>query len=632
MVAYEERTLPIARARQLPPAESSATHRDYPRDRCVPHLVGDQAARTPDAMAGSDEREALTYRALDRRANQLARLLQGLGIGPEVRVGLCLERSVALAVGALGILKAGGAYVPLDPTYPPDRLDFMLRDAEVPVLVAQRSLGAQLPDGPWRTVFLDADAGTIARESAEPVESGVTATNLAYVIYTSGSTGRPKGVEIAHDSLLNLVYWHRRAFALTAADRATQIASPAFDAAVWELWPALSAGASVAFPDEATRLAPALLRDWLVARGITITFLPTPLAERIIALPWPATTALRIMLTGGDALHVYPPASLPFALVNNYGPTEGTVVSTSARVLPNAAPEGPPPIGWPIDNTAAYVLDEDQRPVPLGEPGELCIGGASLARGYLHRPDLTAAKFVPDPFAAKPGGRLYRTGDLVRHLPDGQLAFMGRIDGQVKIRGYRIEPDEIATVLGQHPAVLTGVVAAREDLPGEKRLVAYVVPDTAAAPTADDLRAFLADQLPDYMVPAAFVRLDTLPLTPNGKIDRAALPAPDAANTAWESAYVAPRTPLEEQLAAIVAALLGLERVGVEDNFFLLGGHSLLGTQVIARVRDTFGVDLPLRTLFDGPTVAELAAAVETDLLARLDALSDDEIAALMTE
>ena len=408
------------------------------------------------------------------------------------------------------------------------------------------------------------------------------------------------------------------------------MASPGFDAAVWELWPYLTAGASVYFPDEETRVAPEALRDWLVWQRITISFLPTPLAERVMTLEWPATTALRILLTGGDALHRYPAPTLPFTLINNYGPTENTVVATSGPVPAIERPEGPPSIGRPIANTQVYVLDERLQPVPSGVPGELHIGGAGLARGYLNRPALTAEKFIPNPFSAVPGARLYKTGDLACYLPDGQIAFMGRIDEQIKIRGYRIEPGEIVAALDRHPAVQTSVVVAREDTLGDKRLVAYMVPAVGSRPTTGALRDFLATQVPDYMVPATFVCLDVLPLTSNGKVNCAALPAPNATNTVQDDTFTAPRTPIEERVAEIVASLLGLEQVGRDDNFFLLGGHSLLGTQVIARVHDTFGVDLPLRGLFDAPTVAELAAEIERLILATLEAMSDEEALSLL--
>jgi amino acid adenylation domain-containing protein len=598
-------------------------------ERYVPQLVADQAVATPDAVAVMDGGEAISYRELDRRANRLGHHLRARGVGPDVVVGLCLERSIDFVVGALGILKAGGAYLPLDPTHPTERLHFMLTDARVPVLVTRQGIAERLVAGAWHTVAVDTDRAEIARQPAHPPKCGVAADCLSYVIYTSGSTGEPKGVELTHAGLLNLVRWHQDAFAVTAADRATQIASLAFDAAVWELWPYLTAGASISVPDEETRLSPELLRDWMVAQGITICFVPTPLAELVMTLEWPQTTALRAMLTGGDQLHNYPPATLPFAFINNYGPAESTVVATSGRVFPTENPDSLPSIGQPIANIPVYILDDDLRPVPVGMEGEMYIGGAGLARGYRNRPDLTAERFIPSPFDPA-GGRLYRTGDLARFRPDGGIDFIGRSDGQVKVRGNRIELGEIITVLHRHPAVRTSHVAAREHAPGDMRLVAYIVPMPGHAPTAGDLQGFLKLHLPEYMVPATYVRIEALPVTPNGKVDPAALPAPDVANSMREESDAAPRTSVEGLLAEIVAAILSLDRVGVDDDFFLLGGHSLLGVQLISRIHETFGVELPLLTLFEAPTVAELSAQIELLILASLEAMSEEEARRLL--
>jgi acyl-CoA synthetase (AMP-forming)/AMP-acid ligase II/acyl carrier protein len=453
---------------------------------------------------------------------------------------------------------------------------------------------------------------------------------LAYVIYTSGSTGQPKGVQITHNSLLNLVFWHLQAFDLTLSDRATQVTSPAFDATGWELWPYLIIGARVYLADEDMRTTPVLLRDWLVSKGITITFLPTALAESVMTLEWPASTSLRLLLTGADTLHHYPSPGLPFTLINNYGPTEATVVATSGPILPNEQNGVPPTIGRPIANTQVYILDEHLRQVPLGTPGELYIGGTALARGYLNRSGLTAEKFLPHPFSSDPKARLYRTGDLARYLPDGQIAFMGRADHQIKIRGYRIEPNEIMLALDRHPAIQTSLVIAREEIPGDKRLVAYIVLAPGANVTASSLRDALASQLPDYMIPAIFVVLEALPLTPNGKIDRAALLAPDVANTLRDGVMVAPSTLIELRLAEIVTSLLGVEQIGIDDNFFLLGGSSLMGTQVITQVAEVFGVELGLLTLFDAPTVRQLSIEIEDLIFARLDAMSDEDVLHLL--
>jgi amino acid adenylation domain-containing protein len=573
--------------------------------------VAARARERPGALAVTAEATALTYGMLDCRANRLANHLRSLGVGPDVLVGLCLPRSLDMVVGALGILKAGAAYVPMDPAYPAGRLGFMLEDAQAPVLISSPDLARRLPPGKRELVYLDAPG--IAGESATSPSVEIAASDLAYVIYTSGSTGQPKGVEVTHGALANLVSWHRWAFSVTAADRASHVAGLGFDAAVWELWPYLAAGASVHLADEDARNSAELLRDWLLAQRITIAFVPTPLAERLLtpSLQWPPKTDLRILLTGGDTLHRYPPAELPFLVVNNYGPTECTVVAASGPVLANTLPTMLPPIGRAIANTEIYLLDERLQAVAAGEVGEIYVGGAGVARGYHNRPALTADRFIPNPFRAGSGDRLYRTGDLARLLPDGQLAFQGRLDDQIKIRGYRIEPNEIVSVLNRHQDVRASLVVAREETPGDKRLVAYVVAATEADLTHTGLREFLRDFLPEYMLPAAFVRLDALPLTLHGKVDRAALPLPDPANTLQDEASAWPRTGTEQRVAEILGELLNLEEIGLHDNFFMLGGHSLLGAQLIARLRDAFGVDIALRSLFEAPTVAALSAELE---------------------
>jgi len=633
--------------KQLPTATSSlsqqftlqqvtawnATQKDYLHDTYIPQLVAMQAAATPDAVALVTATQLLRYQELNQRANQLAHYLQALGVGPNGLVGLCMERSLEMVVGLLGILKAGGAYVPLDPTYPADRIAFMLADAQVPVLITQQDVATHLSAQTAKVICLDTATAVLAQQRVTEPISPVTAHDLAYVIYTSGSTGRPKGTQITHSGLLNLVFWHQRAFEVTSKDRATQVSSPAFDATGWELWPYLTAGASVYLPDEDTRVTPTSLRDWLLHNNITISFLPTVLAESIMTLEWPTTTSLRFLLTGADTLHHYPPSSLPFALINNYGPTEATVVATSGRVFPlsdSTQTAGVPPIGRPIDNTQIYILNEHLQHVPIGETGELYIGGAGVARGYLNRPELTEERFIQHPFSSDPDARLYKTGDLSRYLPDGQIVFMGRGDYQIKIRGYRIEPDEIIAVLNEHPAVQTSVVVAREDRAGDKQLVAYIVPIAGIHISASSLQDMLAARLPAYMIPTTFVLLEALPLTPNGKVDRSALPVPDALNTMRDEVATAPRTPLEEQLVSILAPLLGLEQVGIDDNFFMLGGHSLLGTQLIARIADTFGVTMTLRTLFDASTVRELSTEIEELIIAKVDAMSDDEVHRLL--
>jgi amino acid adenylation domain-containing protein/non-ribosomal peptide synthase protein (TIGR01720 family) len=607
--------------RQQVLTEWNDTTRPFSLERCAHQLFEAQAAQTPEAIAVSAAGRQLSYGELNERASQLAHYLRRCGVGPEVKVGLCVERSPELIIGALGVLKAGGAYLPLDASWPPERLAFILDDAGPAVLLTQASLRAQISDlkSELRLLCLDTDWPLLAAESVENPASLVTAENLAYVIYTSGSTGQPKGTELTHRGLLNLVFWHQQAYEVTAADRATQIAAPGFDASVWEVWPYLAAGASLHIPDDETRLAPDELQQWLCANGITISFLPTPLAESLLALAWPPDCSLRHLLTGGDKLHHYPSPELPFRLWNNYGPTEYTVVTTYCPVPPGSE-SAAPPIGRPIANTRVFVLDRHLQPVPVGVAGELCVSGAGLARGYLNRPELTAEKFIEwstDDGRRRTdhGLRLYRTGDLVRWRPDGQLEFVGRTDDQVKLRGFRIEPGEIEAVLHRHAAVREAVVIAREDSPGNKRLVAYVV-GQETSPDPGDLKNFLKQQLPDYMIPAAFVALDSLPLNSSGKVNRRALPAPviEAENL---STAMMPRTEVEQQLAEIWQQVLGVKQVGVNDNFFALGGDSILSIQVVARARQA-GLSLTPKQLFAHPTLSELAAV--TGQVAAIDA------------
>jgi acyl-coenzyme A synthetase/AMP-(fatty) acid ligase/acyl carrier protein len=428
-------------------------------------------------------------------------------------------------------------------------------------------------------------------------------------------------VELVHGGLSNLVSWHHRAFQVTAADRASAQSTVGFDAAVWELWAYLTAGASLHFPDESARNDANAIRDWMVSRRITISFVATAIAERLLRLEWPAETCLRYLLTGADTLRAYPSARLPFVLVNNYGPTECTVVSTSGVVPAGSSANEAPSIGRAIDGVEIYILDGQMQRVQDGAVGEIYVAGASLARGYRNHPDMTAERFVANPFRA--GARMYRTGDLGRWLPHGEIAFLGRVDEQVKVRGYRVEPAEVSSVLAQHGAIESCVVMAAESAPGEKQLVAYVVPAKGAQLSARALREFLLQRIPDYMVPSAFVLIATLPLTAQGKVNRAALPGVNG-NRLSDEVYVEPRTMVEEELVKILAPLLKLDRVGVNDNFFLLGGHSLLGTQVIARVSETFGVDLTLLKLFDHPTVSEMAAEIENLILAKVEQASSN--------
>jgi amino acid adenylation domain-containing protein len=604
-------------------------------DLSIQDLVERQANAAPHAVALCSGSRYITYGDLNARANNLAHHLRSLGIGPDVPVGICMERSVDLPVAALGVLKAGGAYLPLDPSYPAPRLSMLLEDSGTPLVITQTNMLGSVPKGKWQTMVLE-DVPQDGANSETPSGVGTTPDNLAYMIFTSGSTGRPKGVQISHGSLLNLVNWHIRAFNVTAADKATLQASPGFDAAVWETWPYLAAGASLHVIDEMRRVTPDLLRNWILESGITISFLPTVIAESLIEMQWPRNAAFRILLTGADTLRHRPPQGLPFALINNYGPTECTVVATSGEILPATASGAiqamseMPSIGRPIDNVTIYIVDEKLEPVPEGTPGELLIGGQGVARGYVNSPALNAAKFLPDTFSNGNGARLYRTGDLGRLLPDGQIAFMGRIDDQIKVMGHRIEPSEIVTVLNRHPKIDTSFVTSYADGSGNQRLVAYIVSSSNSAPEPSDLRKFLEGYLPIHMVPATFVQLERLPLSAHGKLDRSALPQPTEGNILRDDSAEEFHSPIEEHLSGVLSNLLGVSRVGSDDNFFTLGGHSLLGAQLIAKIRENFGVELPLRTLFEEPTPRGMSAEIEKLIHARLATMSDDEAQRLL--
>jgi len=568
-----------------------------------------QARRAPEAPAllvGERVWSVWSYGELNRWANRVAHSLRALGVGPEVPVAVCMPRSAEMIAASLAVLKAGGAYLPLDPAHPMERLRGTVADAGAPVVLTLEPWLSGFAGGAAMAVCLDALGG-------DPPEHDpprrLHPESLAYVVYTSGSSGSPKGVAVPHAGLLNLMRWHQRAYGIRPADRATQLAGPAFDAAVWEVWPYLTAGASLRLIGEAAGevlASPEALRVWLAASDLDLAFLPTPLAEALLAMP-AEQLGLRALLTGGDRLRSAAPAGGP-RLVNHYGPTENSVVATAGTVAAAAggATASLPTIGRPIDNVQVFLLDSGLRPVPIGVPGEIHLGGRGLARGYFGRPGLTAEAFIPSPFAGAPGARLYRTGDRARVLADGTLDFLGRLDRQVKIRGVRIELGEIEVALLSHPEVREAVVLLRGS-----HLAAAFVPRGPEPPDAASLRAFLGARLPDAMVPPVFLPLARLPLTANGKIDRAALESLDweglEAATAPGDA-VAARTPLEAALAAVWAEVLGLETVGVHDDFFALGGHSLKAARLAARVRDGLGMELPLRSLFAAPTVAGLAA------------------------
>ena len=577
----------------------------------VDELVVAQSQIQPNAVALSFGSHRLTYQDLNDRAELLATMLRNLGIGSGAVVGVCAPRSPAMVIGCLAIMKVGAAFLPLDPHNPAPRLTFMAEDAQTSALIIGPGGENRIPCEARPSIDLDNDGRVIGARTPPSLLRKAAPKELAYIIYTSGSTGDPNGVEVTHQNLLNLVAWHQHAFHVTPNDRASQIASVGFDAAVWEIWPYLAAGACVHIPDEEVIRDPESLRNWLVAEGITITFVSTPMAEILLGLSWPAGTALRKMLIGADTLHRYPPTGLPFELINNYGPTECTVVATSGRILADGSNHGLPPIGRPIANTHIYILDESGRPVPAGTEGELYIGGAGVARGYLNRPELTAKRFVHDPFVAGSGHRLFKTGDIAKFLPDGQIAFVRRADDQIKVRGFRIEPSEITAALNKHSHVGQSCVVARQAGSGERHLVGYLVLAPESTLTPSELRDFLRGRLPDYMVPETFVKLDKLPLSANGKVHRAALPEPSESNILRDHTFTAPRNDLEKTVAGILGSLLDMEQVDVTANFFALGGHSLVGAQLIARVRREFQIEMSLRVLFETPTVAELSLEIE---------------------
>ncbi len=596
--------------------EWNNTTKEYPIDKCIHQLFEEQVTRSPDAVAVVFEGEQLTYQQLNARANRIAHYLQSLGVGPEVLVGICVERSLEMVVGLLGILKAGGAYVPLEPTYPSERLALMLEDAEVSVLLTEAQQQKMLPQDLVRIVCLDSNWSEIARESEENPTRSVTPDNLAYVMYTSGSTGKPKGVSIIHRSVVRLVKETNYAN-FSVEEVFLQLAPISFDASTFEIWGSLlNGGRLVVMPSHTPSLQE--LGQALGQYQVTTLWLTAGLFHLMIDSQLESLKNVRQLLAGGDVLSVPDVKKVlqelkGCTLINGYGPTENTTFTCCHKITDPTQLGNSVPIGRPIANTQVYLLDEKLQPVPIGVPGELYIGGDGLAREYFNRPNLTDEKFIPNPFSNKLGSRLYKTGDKARYLSDGNIEFLGRLDNQVKIRGFRIELGEIETAIAQYPGVRETVVIAREDVPGQKYLAAYIVPNHSSDLASSDLRSFLSEKLPDYMIPGAFVMLNALPLTPNGKVDRRALPTPEF-QPELQRSLVAPRTPIEEMLASIWADVLRIEIVGVHHNFFELGGHSLLATQIISRVRDTFAVELPLRSLFEAPTIAEFASRVENSL------------------
>jgi surfactin family lipopeptide synthetase C len=606
--------------------EWNATAADYPADQCAHQLFEQQAIGLPDAIAVTYEAETVTYGELNRRANQLAHHLREAGVGPEQVVGICVERSIEMIVGVLGVLKAGGAYLPIDSSYPPDRIAFMLDDSNASVLLTQHALLAGLFQ-PLATVnlqkimCLDTDWPSIAQERDENPINLTTPDNLAYIIYTSGSTGKPKGTLLQHRGLCNVATAYIRDFKILPASRVLQFFSFGFDGSVADIFSALLSGATLCLAPREALLATPDLYQLLKSQKITMALMP-PAA--LLLLPSDDLPELRTLITGGDSC---PPELAARwragrSFFNAYGPTEATIAVSWYRVDEAWEPNTPVPIGKPIANTRLYILDKQLRPVPIGVPGELHVGGIDLARGYLNRPDLTAEKFIADPFAppARAGSErrgLYKTGDLVRHRADGNIEFLGRIDQQVKVRGFRIELGEIEAVLGQQAGVTEAVVIAREDTPGEKRLTAYIVPDEPPAAETDfisALRTALQDKLPAYMIPAAFVLLHALPVTVNGKIDRQALPAPDRGRAETQRQYAAPRDIWEFQLVRIWEDLLDVRPIGVTDNFFELGGHSLIAVRLMTQIQQQLKRPISLVQLFQEPTIAHLAQVLRDNI------------------
>jgi amino acid adenylation domain-containing protein len=625
-----ELSLLSAEEREQIVVEWNETVRPYPSDRYVHDLFREQADRIPEQMALSCGREQLSYRELNRRANQLGNYLQGLGVGPEVVVGLCMKRSVEMLVAALGALKAGGAYLPLDPESPLERLSYMLEDAGVEVMMTQQELGERLPVFWGQTVCLDAEWERISQESEREPQSGVVAENLAYVIYTSGSTGRPKGVMINHGGLANYLMWATEAYRIEEGEGAPVSSSIGFDLTVTSLYGPLVNGKRVDLlleEEGIEALSTALRRE----SGYSLVKI-TPAHLEILAQQLADTKVegwARALVIGGEelksgSLKYWQERAPETRLINEYGPTETVVGCCVYEVNGNGSGTKTAPIGRPIANTQIYVLDRGLEPAPIGARGEIYISGAGLARGYIRKPELTGEKFIPNRFSRKGGERLYRTGDLGRYLTDGNIEFIGRADGQVKVRGYRIELGEIEATLLQHEAIREGVVLARGDK--EKRLIAYLAPRHGERVALSELREYLKQRLPEYMTPSRYVWLEKIPVTSNGKLDREALPEADETALAREKEYVAPSGPVEEILADIWSEVLGIEGVGIHDNFFELGGHSLLLTQVASRIRSAFSLDLPLHVMFSAPTIKQLGIAIAAEQLMEADSTETSEL------
>jgi len=622
---------------EMPNDMSAATRSGITSKNCIHELFEAQAERTPDAIAITCEKQSLTYAQLNVRANQLAHFLRKRGAGPEVLVAMYMDRSLDIVATILAIVKAGAAYVPLDSTYPSGRLAFMLDDSNPALVVTQESMRPAIPRCDAELVCVDTERDAIGSENRQNPVTKLNCNNLAYVIYTSGSTGKPKGVLITHRNIVRLFKatwpWYR----FDEHDVWTMFHSCAFDFSVWELWGALIHGGRLIVVPYMVSRSPGEFYELLHRERVTILNQTPSSFQQLIQADEVAggvdELALRYVIFGGEELQMN--SLRPWfarhgdrhpRLVNMYGITE-TTVHVTYRPLSMADTSGGSVIGCPIPDLEIFLLDSQLRLVPIGVPGEIFVGGAGVGRGYLRRPDATKQRFIDNPSDGKRASKLYRSGDLARWLANGDLEYLGRIDTQLKIRGYRVELNEIVAVLNTHPAVQASAVVARQDSTGNLRLLAYlVISQNQTPPGAGELLNLLRAQLPYYMVPAVFLHLRDLPLTPNGKLDRNALPAPDDSNMLPNENYVSPRTVLEEKLSVVIAQLLGIDRVGVNDNFFLIGGHSLFGTQLTARIRNDFGIDLPLRSIFEFPTTAQLARQIESIMAARICSMTFDEV------
>lgn len=589
-----------------------------PASQTLIEMILSQAVMQPSHSAVVSTTSVLTYQQLAARSISLAKILQENGCTSNSIVAIYVERSPDLIVALVGTMLAGGAYVVLDPAYPQDRIKFMLEDADPVAIVTQTHLIGHIPANEKPVI----DIAMVPENSDLPPPAYTRQAHAAvYMIYTSGSTGQPKGVLVSNANLITFVHWYCSAFHISPNDRVAQLVSPAFDVLGLEVWPTLAQGATLHIPDAMTRVNAHHLQKWIIEQGITVTAMTAALAEQLIALTWPDTTTLRILHSGGDSLHTFVPENLPFTVVNNYGPTE-TTIEVTYGIVPaiGSAITQLPTLGMPVPYASIYILNDDLQPVEPGTIGEIVIGGAGVAIGYHNRPELTQERFVRDPFASDPDARMYRTGDLVYQLANGEFMFAGRMDDQIKLRGYRIESGEIIYALNLQPGIRQSAVALVSSDHTDAQLVAYVVPDTDQTPLSPlMLQAALQQILPDYMIPTLFARIDQLPLTPNGKIDRTALPPITSDNILQDTAQQEDLSFVEAQLIAVVAPLLHRETVILDDNFFMLGGHSLLGTQLITRIRSTFDVSLSLRTLFNAPTIRELAHEIEELILQQME-------------